>query len=250
MTEEFDKDGVMRRIQKLLAIAGDDRANPAEAAAAAGMAEKIMRKYQIDHSDLVVKELKSGTAFAIAECVANAKTNGTPAKAVPPWASMIALRVARYNDCGCTISWLKDGQKGIRFYGYESDVQVAKWTFDYLVATVNRLGKEFFARLPDKKELFDYRRGVATGICASLLAAEQEKDVDMQSSVSGRELVIVKDKLVSAHFGAGVMGEKTRRQTAVRSVGSFSTGLEDGSKVDVNLRGIQQNGDSIGKIAG
>ena len=55
-----DKDSILRRIQKLLAIAGDDRADPNEAAAAAGMAEKVMRKYQIDHAELIMNGLKQG----------------------------------------------------------------------------------------------------------------------------------------------------------------------------------------------
>jgi hypothetical protein len=43
-TKDVDLESVMRRVRKLLAIAEDHRADPAEAAAAAGMAERIMRE--------------------------------------------------------------------------------------------------------------------------------------------------------------------------------------------------------------
>lgn len=52
-THNTELDAVIRRVQKLLAIAQDDRANEHEAAAAAAQAEKLMRKFQIDHTDFI-----------------------------------------------------------------------------------------------------------------------------------------------------------------------------------------------------
>ncbi|HOW46139.1 MAG TPA: DUF2786 domain-containing protein [Rubrivivax sp.] len=60
-------EAVMRRIKKLLAFAEDSRGNPTECAAAARMAESIMRKHQIEHADVITKELQGADAFASAD---------------------------------------------------------------------------------------------------------------------------------------------------------------------------------------
>lgn len=64
MTQPENLEGVLRRIQKLLAIANDSRANPEEAAAAASMAHKIMQKYQIDHTEVIMAEINRGDSMS------------------------------------------------------------------------------------------------------------------------------------------------------------------------------------------
>lgn len=234
-------DSVMRRITKLLAIAGDDRANPAEAAAAAGMAERIMRKYQIDHSDIIIQELKAGHDLSTADCVASAKTNGTKVVDVPVWANWIATQVAQLNSCGASIVMTASGDAGLRFYGYTSDVLVAKHMFDYLVATTLRLCKKF-KDTPDyaaggRKELNSYRQGVALGIARSIKALIQEKATEAAAEVTGRSLVVVKAAAIEEKFGK-VFVTKPSSKTAVRRGDAFSAGIRDGKAVNVNVRGI------------
>ena len=76
MTTE-NLESVIRRVQKLLAIAEHERSDPNEAAAAAGMAEKIMRKYQLDYSAVIITALKKGDDLSTENIVCSAKTNGT-----------------------------------------------------------------------------------------------------------------------------------------------------------------------------
>lgn len=238
--EQFDKESTLRRIQKMMAIAADDRANPAEAANAASMAEKLMRKYQIDHAELVKEDLRKGKNFSTRDCMASAKTNGTLIKQVPPWASMMALRVAQFNDCGATTSKRPDtGEACVRFYGYDSDVQVCAWMFDYLVATTLRLSKEFFKVEKDKAALFAYRRGVSMGIIGSLVALTKEKADEMQATVTARDLVVIKGVALTEHFGAHIFAVKKGSAGGVKNVDAFSRGVVDGAQVDVKRRGIE-----------
>lgn len=96
-------EGVMRRIQKLLAIAGDDRANPAEAAAAASMAEKVMRKYQLDHADIIASELRSKAPDVGDSAVfANMKRDDPKRPSLtktPAWGQMLSVAIAQLYDC-------------------------------------------------------------------------------------------------------------------------------------------------------
>ena len=103
-----NKESILRRIQKLLAIASDDRADPNEAAAAAGMAEKVMRKYQIDHAELIMTSLKQGHDLGTEDVIASAKTNGTKVLKVPAWAGWIAVAVSR--SSGAFVAGVQDGR--------------------------------------------------------------------------------------------------------------------------------------------
>jgi hypothetical protein len=100
----------------LLAIASDDRADPNEAAAAAGMAEKVMRKYQIDHAELIMNGLKQGHDLSTEDVVATAKTNGTKVKQVPAWAGWIAVAVSKFTECSASVVTTPSGEKTLSIF--------------------------------------------------------------------------------------------------------------------------------------
>jgi hypothetical protein len=232
-------EGVMRRIQKLLAIANDDRANPNEAAAAAVMAEKVMRKYQLDHSDIILTDLKRGDDLETSEHLATAKTNGTPVRSVPLWASWIAVALGRYHDCGAKIIRRPDGQVAVRFYGYKNDIAVAGWTYDYLIATVNRLVKEWRVTstqyaVEGRRAANAYRAGVANGICDQLRIATIDKADEVRST--GTELVVVKKQAMIDKWGDVFATKRTR--SGVSRGDAYTAGQKDGRNVDINRRGI------------
>jgi hypothetical protein len=237
-------EAVKRRIAKLLAIAEDDRANPEEAAAAAGMAEKIMRKFQLDHADLITVELRKGEAMCTADSVANAKTNKTIAKEIPPWASFVAVVVGRFNHCGAQIAKTQDARKEacVRFYGYEADVQLCKWMFDYLVATINRLAEEYKWSEDymnnGRSVLTSYRRGVASGIISAIKKLEAERKAEQ--TTTGTSLMVVKQNAIVEKFGNVF---STKKATASRIRGeAYSQGYDDGKRIDVGRRSIGSAG--------
>lgn len=240
MTDKTNLEAVMRRIQKMLAIANDDRADPNEAAAAAVMAEKVMRKYQLEHSDIVLTSIKAGEDMVTEDHIATAKTNGTPVKNVPTWASWLAIAVGRTNDCGARIVRMADGQVGVRFYGYKGDVAVAGYTFDYLIATVNQLCNTFrmtsiIYKQQGRRAANSYRAGVAQGIVEQLRLARQAKEAE-PATTAGTELVVVKRQALVDKWGDVFATKKTRSQ--VGRGDAFATGKQDGRQVDVNRRGV------------
>lgn len=243
-------DSVMRRISKLLAIAQDDRANPEEAASAAGMAERIMRKYQLEHADVIVASLKAGDGMDHTDCIATAKTNGTKVLEVPVWAQWVALQVSKVNDCGAKIVRTASGEKAVRFYGFKSDIQVAGYIFNYLVATTNRLCKEFLKSETYEREgrrsVNSYRQGVSVGILTNLRKVVADKVAEMNAASGGNQLMIVKAAAIAEHFGAAARGKVSR--TAVNRDDSFSSGVRDGKSVDVNRRGVDSTGSGLLKI--
>lgn len=245
MTEannSIDIENVKRRIAKLLAIAEDNRANANEAAAAASQAEKIMRKFQLDHADLITVELRKGEAMATADSVANAKTNKTLAKEVPPWASFLAVAVGRFNHCGARIAKTDKGEACVRFFGYQADVELCKWMFDYLVATINRLAEEYKWSEDyinnGRSVLTSYRRGTASGIISAIKKLEAERQA--QQTVTGTSLMVVKADAIVKKFG-NVFATK-KASTTNKSGAAFSQGFEDGKNVDINRRAVGATG--------
>jgi hypothetical protein len=235
MTAE-NLESVKRRVQKLLAIAEHERSDPNEAAAAAGMAEKIMRKYQLDYADVIMAALKKGDDLSTADIVCTAKTNGTKTKTVSPWVGMLAVAVANLNECGCKAGWTETSEACVRFFGYTADVQLSSWTLGYLVETTNRLCNEYKKTedyaIGGRQVLNGYRQGVSIGIVQSLKALTKAKKAEIQTS-TGTSLMVVKQDAIAAKYGEF----KTRAAKSNVSRGeSFFHGLQDGRQVNVSQR--------------
>lgn len=235
-----DRASTLRRVQKLLAIAQDDRANPAEAAAAAQQAERIMRKFSIDNAEVLAQQMRAGSAaFATRQCSANMKRDDPrrpPLQRNPPWAQWIAVAVARLHDCQARNS---HGEKGacLEFRGVEDDVQVAAWTFDFLVGSLIAGSRNFQrAGSRTKTESESYRRGFVQSLLSSLSKMLAEKAAEMRSTSSSTALVVVKAQAVAEHFGE--VKYKTTKSAPVRDGQAYHSGRVDGSRVDVGRRAV------------
>lgn len=240
-------ESILRRIGKLLAIASDERADANEASAAASMAEKIMRKYQIEHADIVLAAVKTDLVSETA--VASAKTNGTKVKKVPLWADWMALAVAQLNDCGASKRYADSGDLGIRFCGYSADVQVAVYMFNYLVNTVLQATEAFRKEhTADRQATNSFRKGMSTAITARLNALTKAKQAEMAEASNGRELMLVKKDGIKEKFGASVF--EVRQSKSINSdAGSYSKGVRQGNAVDIDRRGIKSEATNQGLLS-
>lgn len=240
-------EGVMRRIQKLLAIAGDDRANPEEASAAASMAAKIMRKYQLEHADVVLESLRKGDDMHKESVVHGPRAKANQAfEKVPTWVQWIAVEVGKCNDCGVKITRSATGDACVQFYGFKQDVMVAKFTFEYLCATVLRLCNEYKRSGAGHMGTMDsYRKGVSSGIYGKLRESRASTERDNKTSTTGTALVVAKARAV-AEYG-GEFKTKASRSTTSNS-SAFGAGVRDGRAVDVNRRAVTNNSSSVKMI--
>lgn len=251
-----DKEAVLRRVQKLLAIAQDSRANPNEAMAAASQAEKLMRKFEIDHSDLVERELRNNpSVMTTGDARADAITNGTKAKVVPPWASWLGAAVADYIGVGATTSTNEKFGKCIRFYGYDSDVQIAVWLMEYFVKTINRLSLEYRETATyaerGRAVLTDYRKGIVIGIRSKITAAIQEREAEQRAQAAAAgALVLLKQQRIQETFGPNVLqrGQSSKRVAQFKNSDVLGEGLREGRNIDIKRRGINNEQEENLKI--
>ncbi len=224
-------ESILRRVRKLLAIAEDSRADPNEAAAAAQQAERIMRKYQIDNADVLLRGMQSGTEFG--EC--GVGTGNNPFDPLAPFsrpASIIAVAVAKLHDCQTRIS--EDARKR-EFVGLRIDAILARFTYLMLVNNMAASADIWKQRNKAKtRERDDYIAGYAHAVCALLREAKAAKDAEQAVPGAGTALVLAKPALVRAHYGAWDLG----RGISAPGTAAAGAGYADGRHADVGRRGM------------
>lgn len=225
-------EAVFRRLKKLFAVAEDGRGDPAEAAAAAAMAEKIMRTYQIEQGDLFVDETTGADAFA--EWDVGGTEDMMPARPmriIEKWAGRLCVAVAKLNDCQAVMGpFDKLMGKTIRFRGLKSDVEMCKFTYKMVVNNMNMQVKRLKPEFPKS-----FRTGYAHEVCLSLGRALEEKKREMQGAANSRALVVVKENAVIKHYGEVKYGTS---QVDAKDASSYNQGREEGRKLNPTMRGV------------
>ncbi|MEO8298758.1 MAG: DUF2786 domain-containing protein [Burkholderiales bacterium] len=241
--KDTDLQAVMRRVQKLLAIAADGRANPAEAAAAARMAERIMRKYQLEHADVIAEQLKSSDSLNEAQAKSSLSSNDGGTSRVPMWAQNIASRVGPFLDCKTNILFTPTGRR-LNYMGFRADVTVAVWLHNYIVASMIRATKHFADQNPAARRAHtsSFRRGYVDAVCVALEQATQEKCREMQGESGSRALVVAKDRAIEERFGKWEIKDKT--PAAPASATAHMLGAAEGRKLDVTRRAVEHDSDA------
>ncbi len=199
MANNNDMQRVMQRIKKMLALA-DNNPSAEEAAVAAAMAEKLLRKYNLDHADVLMTELNEDSVVAHDTGVAYARD-------VPPWVGSIIVATAQLHDCEARYDhFRKEGKRStyhsVTFLGEKSDVIVATWVFEYLLGEIKRLGLVYSKEIGGATNVqrYSFRKACAIEIANTLRRMLREKEADMASQSTGKDLIIRKRDLVRKKF--------------------------------------------------
>lgn len=240
-------EATMRRIRKLLAIAEDSRGDPNECAAAARMAESIMRKYQIDHADVISAELQREDAFDNAFVGTTMDPEGA-SKTASGWAGILAVQVANLYDCQARYGWTPQHGKSIKFSGYKLDTELARQTYVFIVNNMAAASREYLRvnKWAGRREGESFRNGYIAAVNASIKDMIRAKQAEMQQASSSRALVIAKDRAVAAHFGS--VNYRSSRGRSHQG-DAFHHGRAAGSKLDVGRRGLGGGSTAVGRIA-
>jgi Protein of unknown function (DUF2786) len=248
MTEELSNtEAVVKRVAKLLSIAGGT-GNAREAAAAAGMAERVMRKYQIEHADVIAQEMKAGGAdqFGSEDVGSTLNTDGRSTSAAG-WAGTLACSVADLHSCQARYMRTEKHGKAIRFSGYKSDAQCARYTYIYLVSAMVSACKAWANDRAEggypqsRRETEAFRRGFVFGMTDAIQRLIKEKKSEMEATSDGRGLMIVKAAAVAQHFGNVKYTSGSRQACSA----SFYSGRAMGARVDVGRRGVGSSGSAV-----
>lgn len=250
--EELTK--IKERIAKLLAMAAD-ASSPNEAAIAAQRARALMDKYQLDEYDI--------SEAAPVEFAQEAATRVFAS--VPYHVDVLAVAVAKYNDCHSVFEWAKmdyrmagkaklngrDGRgtktegKRILFRGFKNDVELAKQMLDRLLENIDRLCKAYMqANHPGK---YNVRIGGDYKAAAARALIEKFKEMTVEraqlTSATGTALVVVKEAKVNDHFGEVSYKSKSKSiakgldtDDYMASIKAKEQGYRDGQKIEITKR--------------
>lgn len=186
---------VIERIRKMLAMA-NDKANVHESAVAAGMAERLMRKYQLDMADITPPEQMYGARDV------NAEYQWTGGRA-DPWVEWIAVASAHLNDCEVKYTGHKSNlSMGFQFIGVGPDPTVAAEIFKYLHGEIQRLAKQVKGR----KQINSFRTGASSEVSYRLRELKHERDKEFRAKATGTALVIHKKALIEQEYGSFCYG--------------------------------------------
>lgn len=137
-----DRDGAMRRLKKLLALAMDPAAAPGEAANAMRMAQSLMTKHNVTEGAIAASEIDE---FSY---------QSTKAATPPPWENALLWVIGK--AFGCRHYWTGGrGPKGAREKGYwkivgeKHKLELIQYAFDVVRRQMINARAKFVATLPE-----------------------------------------------------------------------------------------------------
>lgn len=237
---EKPSEKIIERIRRLLAMA-NDTSSPHEAGIAARRVQKLMEEYNLHNVESILSDLEDDANVG-QETVTNFKVAGRSKKAAkecPPWVGRLSIAVARLFDCEVRITSAEPltgvrGSVALAFYGYKTDLEVCKWTFEYLLNEVRRFNRQASKQYGkgNRELLGDYRLGLVNGILQVIKEAAREKELAKQAVTStGTSLMVVKHDAIAKKFGEfryGVARGKRVNATA------WEHGVSDGKSVNLS----------------
>ncbi len=173
--DNVDLDKIMDKITKLLARTKSPY--EAEAISASMMVQKLLAKYNLD-IEAVTGQPKTE---AIDQCISDVGTGNK-------WKYGLAEALARSYCCRVYYH----GSEQIVFYGYKSDIIIARRVFFYLYEVGNRLARAYSK---EQREIYGEAQGIYNSFCAGFV-----RGVDEQLSKHCKALMLITPKEVNDSF--------------------------------------------------
>jgi len=218
-----DKEKLIEKIQKLLAMAKHNASNENEAATALRQAESMMRKHEIDFADVNAQKLST-------DDMSEGKTGEDRRSR---WVWTLAWAASYLTS---TLPWRRFGE--ITFCGTKEDVQVALLMHDYLVGVTERLASKYKGEDDDwqhslRSQRHAFKMGLVRRICDRCEDIKDEREEALtKASGSGKDLVLVKSDLIKKSFPMIRYSSPRREKTGC--VLSYRNGLRSGNGVSLN----------------
>ena len=217
---------ILRKIAKLLALAGDN-CNENEAANAALQARKLMQKFDIEEREV---EGHDSTNETMTESVGSKKD-------YHKWEIRLAGYMREYLPVETIIKKDYTGRKRPAFIGHKADVEITLQMYDYIRKTIGRLGR----KLGNSRAIRSFCIGASQTIYERFLQAKQEEKAKArkdQNSDEGKWALICIDKkkeikqYIDQQF-PDITEAKRRRESAIDTAAYFS-GVRAGKNISLH----------------
>jgi uncharacterized protein DUF2786 len=219
MEQEVTRDKLIEKIRALMAKTVEAGCTEEEALAALDKARAFMDAYEVTEEELrLTKEEK---AILFSEPKGSTDTHNIK--------FYLSSAVAKF--CNCR-AW-RDSTGQMVFCGLPSDVQLAAWLLDDLMAFVrNELVAHLIGCLAPKRERKFIINGFVAGICdriSTRLNALREQSA-VQSTGTKRALVVVKDAAIAAKMEEEGIRLRSSSSSRREDAGARSAGAAAGDR--------------------
>ncbi|CAB4143075.1 Domain of unknown function DUF2786 [uncultured Caudovirales phage] len=228
-------DEVISKVQKLMALANNAGATPAEAERAMVQAKALLRKYELDMADVLMKKMESEDTIVEQFMRLNPSAYGDNQLAtLPIWIRLLMVGVQTYTRTRMFFNQRASGNQ-VMFAGMEHDVAIAKHMIQYLIdATYHQATKDASCR--SKADRSSFRYGMAAELQARLKQLRKDEDkasrVEALTMTTGTSLMVIdqkKEELLAARYGEPNIKKATRAVT-----NAYRAGREAGAKQSLN----------------
>jgi hypothetical protein len=223
---------VIARIKKLLNLA--ESSNEHEAALAASKAQELAFQHNLELSTV------QGFDLSPDEKVDRHNFDLGVGKAVANWKSWLFVTVTKTSLCH---GYLEPSTKTTygRIIGRKADVEVAQYTYSWLLSELERLSQRYMAdqifydQYDSRKMRRSWLEGASQGVCATLNAEFRERESQSNESTA---LVVVRDREINTWMEDNGLKLRSKQVShARRDSAAFSAGFQTGSNLSVR-RGI------------
>lgn len=231
--EFFEKDKIIDKINKLLTLANSPNKNEAESAVK--MAEKLMKKWNINSLQ------NDDRQFAYRQIT-------EPIKRKNYFLKMMAHLLQEHFFVQCIWTWdynpLVNNGKGKGGYvldisGAPENLEIAHYVFDYVQSYAKREFKKMKAN-GGYGTLVNFMAGVARGFCTKL----DDQKYDEAKTTESSDLVWVRDTKLDEYFKKRFPSTKTVSGNSSSNRSGFGSGFESGKKMSLSM-GVGSKGTGV-----
>lgn len=211
-SDKEELDNIVSKIEKLLSVTEDRGATENEALSASLLAQRLMKKYNIDYENLNAERDEE----ILSADVGVPKGN--------KWKYLLAQAVAN----GYCVKTYTKGTQCVCFYGYKRDVLIARRVFVYLYETAVKLSRKYRRErgYSERDFCYGFSMGVKEGLeknCHALVLVTPQKVIDSY-------------KEFSADFGCANRNYRCGQN-------GYQSGVSEGKKA-LNGQYIEKNNES------
>lgn len=212
---------VITRIKKLLALSSNNP-NVQEASAAAAKAEQLMHDHQLAMADIIIDQLKGPQLHShMGRSKVHSYVNkvgpsyrGHHAE-LPAFAQWLGVAVGDLFDCHTAKSQMYINNNNasfgcVEFFGYRQDVEVASWTFTYLLECIRKASAVYrrdvlipngIMRAAQKIASRSFREGMSQQLCQRLYEIREARKRATTSGSTALVLYENKKAAIESIFG-------------------------------------------------
>ena len=223
MTEEnVDISKVMDKIQKLLALAGENglrQDNINEGSAAMKKAVELMDRHGLRFADFQ-NDKKSGKSSLKEKGIRMASNTNKK------WVGLLIGNISSIFSCKVIILYDDKMEQYYNVLGYPSDIELATWYYNFLKIRIAKMGEANAT----KRDKATYCYGVCHNVIGRL--KEMYKKVQEAEAASTTALVVAKNELVTKEFAERWPGSKSKSVSIPRN-DAYYKGYADGHNISL-----------------